>query len=70
MAACVQASTHSPWINMFHLGMIRNWQERFNVRGRGWWLVWCLPRFTLPRGNGYEHAVSHTAMAQVARQPA
>lgn len=32
------------WVNKFHLGMVNNWQEVFDERGRWWWVMWMLPR--------------------------
>jgi len=45
------------WANVYHLGWARNWQERFDVRGPGWWLLWALPRLQPHSGNGYVHPV-------------
>lgn len=50
------------WKNVFDLGFKRNWQERFDCRGRLWWLSWLFPRLSPPKGNGYQHVVAKTAL--------
>jgi hypothetical protein len=51
-----------PWKNVFDLGFKRNWQERFDSRGRLWWLTWLLPRLSPPKGNGYQHVIAKTPL--------
>jgi predicted small integral membrane protein len=43
-----------PWRNVYDLGVVRNWQERFEVTGRLWWLMWVLPRSAPPLANGIQ----------------
>ena len=40
------------WVNDFNLGILRNWQETFDERGRWWWIMWTMPRLALHRGTG------------------
>ena len=40
------------WRNVHDLGPARNWQERFDVRGRLWAVAWLLPRLARHRGSG------------------
>lgn len=37
--------------NPFDKGWVRNFQQVFNVSGRFWWVVWCLPSLRGPRGK-------------------
>lgn len=50
------------WRNVFDLGYKRNWQERFDSRGRWWWVTWLLPRLSPPKGNGYQHVVAKASL--------
>jgi hypothetical protein len=48
------------WKNIHHLGWTRNWQERFDERGRLWPLLWLLPRIKPHQGDGYNFRVDAT----------
>jgi hypothetical protein len=61
-AARAAAAQGLKWCNVFHLGLAKNWQERFDSRGRLWWLRWSFPRLSPPRGNGYQHTVAKGAL--------
>ena len=45
------------WVNIYDVGFVRNWQDRFDVKGRWWWLTWALPRLRAHSRNGYVHMV-------------
>jgi len=40
------------WVNVFDLGLRRNWQEVFDERGALWAVAWCMPRLAPHRGSG------------------
>lgn len=51
------------WQNVHNLGLVRNWQERFDARGRLWMLVWMLPRLSKHRGCGFKLPIAASAQA-------
>jgi hypothetical protein len=62
-AAANAARWGHTWRNVHDLGMARNWQERFDARGRFWMITWLLPRLAPHRGCGFEFPLAAGAEA-------
>lgn len=67
-AAASAARCGHSWMNIHDLGMVRNWQERFDEKGRFWMLTWLLPRLSRHRGCGYELPMAPVALAYLNAQ--
>ena len=52
-AAAEAAAVGRPWRNTHDLGFRRNWQQRFDERGRLWALEWAMPRLRRHGGDGF-----------------